>query len=254
MRDNVQSYINDQESSGEINDVAVYFRDLNNGPWFGLNEKMNFSPASLLKVPLMLALYKQALLQPGFINKEVVVVDDGFDNIETIKSEHHLKKGDKKTVGEAIEYMIKYSDNNAAYLLSKTVDKQVFEDTYNELGIGLPLDINYTISVRTYASFFRILYNTTYLGQTYSEEALRLLSESEFKDGLVAGVPGNIKVSHKFGEREFENNIQQIHDCGIIYDDDHTYLLCVMSRGKDSGSLIKTIAQISKIVYDGINK
>ena len=31
----------------QLSIVSIYFRDLNNGPWIGINEKEEFSPASL---------------------------------------------------------------------------------------------------------------------------------------------------------------------------------------------------------------
>jgi hypothetical protein len=41
-----------------ISDFSVYFRDLNNGPWVGVNEKEFFSPASLMKTPILIGFLK----------------------------------------------------------------------------------------------------------------------------------------------------------------------------------------------------
>ncbi len=87
-----------------------------------------------------------------------------------------------------------------------------------------------------------------------SEKALEFLSDVEFTKGLVAGVPKNIAVSHKFGERSIidSEDIKQLHDCGIIYYPDRPYLLCVMTRGKNLDVLTDNVRVISYLVYDEI--
>ncbi|MDO8560151.1 MAG: serine hydrolase [bacterium] len=57
------------------------------------------------------------------------------------------------------------------------------------------------MSVKDYASFFRILYNASYLNREQSERALGLMTKTRFRDGIIAGVPAGRPVAHKFGER-----------------------------------------------------
>ena len=254
LRDEVVDLVEKNRQKGTISDGAVYFRDLNNGPWFGYNEKNDFYPASLLKVPLMIAAYREEMQNPGFLQKKFRMPGNDFNEIENYKVSSTEKEGRLISVGEALESMIKFSDNNSAYLLSREIDKKVYSNTYEDLGIGVPNAPDYVISVRTYASFFRLLYNSTYISRQFSEQALKLLSEVDFKDGIVAGVPPNIRVSHKFGEREVENGVKQLHDCGIVYSENYPYLICVMTRGKDYGEMAKVVAEISRIVYDGVEK
>lgn len=78
-----------------------------------------------------------------------------------------------------------------------------------------------------------------------------MLSKTSFKKGLVAGVPKNIMVSHKYGERLYvDSNEAQLHDCGIIYFPQTPYLLCIMTRGENFAELENTIKEISKNVYE----
>lgn len=51
-------------AKGDIINLSVYFRNLTNGNWFGIEEKELFSPASLMKLPLLLAYYKLEEQQP----------------------------------------------------------------------------------------------------------------------------------------------------------------------------------------------
>lgn len=78
---------------------------------------------------------------------------------------------------------------------------------FNSIGVSFTdSDNEMTLSVKDYASFFRILYNSSYLTKEHSEEILEFLAKAEYVNGLVAGVPSNITVAHKFGERTFNDS------------------------------------------------
>lgn len=236
--------------------LSVYFRNLNNGPWFGINEKENFSPASLLKVPLMMAYLKESETNPEILNEQIVFNEKINYIAPLVKPEEEIEMGKTYSVQDLIFRMIAYSDNNAMQLLYDNISKDNLDKVYRDLGISV-LNVrtpNDFMSVKEYASFFRILYNAAYLKDETSERALEILSKAGFKKGLVAGVPDNIVISHKFGERELEGNMKkQLHDCGIIYYPAYPYLLCVMTRGNDMNNLSEIIAQTSKIVFEEIS-
>jgi beta-lactamase class A len=151
-----------------------------------------------------------------------------------------------------MERMIIYSDNEAVDLLFATLGATAPDSVFRDLQVVSSKDNlnDNVISVKDYSSFFRILYNASYLNKQYSEKALHLLSKVTYKDGLVAGVPNGITVSHKFGERPGRGQFAfQLHDCGIVYYPNAPYLLCVMTRGNDNKILSSIIAEISTMVY-----
>lgn len=86
----------------------------------------------------------------------------------------------------------------------------------------------------------------------HSEKVLSLLAQSEFDQGTASGVPKDVRVANKFGER-FIGNEKQLHDCGIVYFPQNPYLLCVMTRGKDFHELAGVISAISQMVYEEID-
>jgi beta-lactamase class A len=250
-RDNVANYIEDIKKEG-VETVAVYFRDLNNGPWFGIGEKDDFLPASLLKVPLMMAVFKQSMKDKQFL-EEIHMATGSENGKEFFQGTDQLVAGKNYTVDQMVESMIIHSDNNASKLLNSFISIEVLKKTFVELGAEFPDKPGYSISIRTYASFFRILYNSTFLNQELSEKALRLLSKTDFKAGLVAGVPKKLTVAHKFGERQMSDGKKQLHDCGIVYYPDKPYIICVMTRGTNFDQLAGVIARISEEVYAGVN-
>lgn len=256
IKRNVSTYISSAKKvDNNAETIAVYFRDLNNGPWFGIDEKTEFIPGSLLKVPFAIAMYKLADEDKNILASKKFYDRERSDYEEYFLNGKQIKIGETYTNEELIQAMIERSDNNAALLLTEGLNKKDFEAIYRDLGILEPKDGNYSMSVRTYASFFRILYNATYLSKDLSERLLSFLSQTTFEKGLREGVPSNVLVAHKFGERAYsDSNIKQLHDCGIVYFPKRPYLLCIMTRGYDFDKLINVIKNISAIVYGDMHK
>lgn len=256
LQNKIEDVVSQQKEQGQITDAAVYFRDLNNGPWFGVNEHMAFSPASLLKLPVMMAYYKKAESDPGFLQKKVTYEAKDALLDQNIRPKESIQVGKSYSFEELLEHMMIYSDNAALTLLEDSIDPKLIDKVTLDLGVetandNTPVDF---MSVKGYAGLFRILYNASYLEKDYSEKTLGILSNSEFQQGIVAGVPKDVVVSHKFGERQLEENAFQLHDCGIVYYKKGPYLLCIMSRGQSLKSLENFIAQVSQIIYEGIEK
>ena len=250
------------QPDGVLTRYSVYFRDLNSGFWFGINENDTYDPASMLKVTFAMAAYKEAEDQPGFLNQKATYTPELANLITLVPftAASELTVNDSYTIQDLISKMIVDSDNGAKDILGNTVDKTIIDNTYLHLGLTVPPDAGgYLISPKQYAMFFRVLYNTTYLDSyDYSNQLLQLLANSDFKKGLVAGVPSGIEVAHKFGERVFsgDNNViisMELHDCGIIYKPNSPYLLCIMTQGKDEDTLGTAIASASAAVYNNFN-
>jgi beta-lactamase class A len=258
MESSLQKLIERINLDSDIGHISIYFRDLNNGPWLGFNEDEKFTPASLLKVPVMIAYFKKAQESPGYLEKELVYEKVASKNefIPKIKSDVKLQAGKKYPIKDLIRFMIASSDNESARVLIENIDPVFLVKVYSDLMIPVPGESGGSenfMTVKEYASFFRILYNASYLNSEMSEMALKILSESSFKDGLVSGVPENVLVSHKFGER-ITDNLMQLHDCGIVYKEDKPYLICVMTRGENFEKLKWVIKATSERIWNEIQK
>jgi beta-lactamase class A len=255
LKSKINTYINQIIANNSVTDVAVYYRNLNSGPWFGINEHDDFAPSSLLKVPVMMAYYKLAESNPAILSQKIKYSTQPAGVIsQNFETPHPIALGQTYTVEQLIEAMIIGSDNVALRLLEDNIDNQKIDQVTLDLGITTSTDTTPTdfMDVQEYSTLFRVLYYATYLNKDYSEKALQLLSQAEFKQGLVNTLPKDIVVAHKFGEREMGNGIHQLHDCGIIYYPNNPYLLCVMTRGTDFNDLATTIQQISDKIYQSV--
>ncbi len=263
METKLRDLINQNSESGNIQDVSIYFRDLNNGRWTGVNENDKFSPGSLLKVPIMIAYYKMAENDPSILSKEITNdnLTEDYNSDEIIKPDEVIKRGNTYTVDDLIKRMIIYSDNDATVLLFNNIDKRALNDVFSDLGISFNEDPSTEdfISTKQYSLFFRVLFNSSYLDPVLSEKALSLLSKADFKNGLRSNLPTDINISHKFGEREYkygDNKIStyEFHDCGIVYYTNNPYILCVMTKGNVNNiKVLESLAQkISSLIYDEV--
>lgn len=245
-------------TAGEARRISLYFRELDSGHWIGINEAEKFSPASLFKVPILIAYYNLSRGHPDVFTRRLAY--DGHDPTEQsgIEPTESLTPGQSYTVQELIEKMIIHSDNKSANLLLGAIDQNSLAEVFSDLDIPQPdgRDTGDVVSVKTYGFFFRILYNATYLTRSASERAMELLTKTAFQDGLVAGVPPDIVVAHKFGDRRaLGPNGQskwQLHDCGVIYLPGNPYLLCVMTEGAEARKLTAAITDISRLVYENM--
>ncbi|HIJ95752.1 MAG TPA: serine hydrolase [Desulfuromonadales bacterium] len=240
-----------------VQKISVYYRDLLDGPWIGINEYQEFNPASMMKVPVMIAWLKRAETRPTEL-KRTYIFDGKKDmtNLQSIKPAQTISPGKPYTVEELLHYMLRYSDNNAAALLYFNLKAEELNEVLDSMDVNnIPDTENNSISVTGYSGFFRILYNATYLNRTMSEKALELLSFEDFPQGFAAGVPKSTLMATKFGESEPQEAGagKQLHEFGIVYHPKGHYILGVMTQGNDFTRQAAVIRDISSMVYSEVN-
>lgn len=253
----VESLVQEKIQAGAADEVSVYFRDLNNGPWFGIDEKKVFAPASLMKVPVMMAYFRLAESHPEILTTKVQYVGN-FDanTAKAINSTNNVDPGTTYTIDELIFRMLAHSDNNAFRLLVDNIDPKLVGQVLTDLNVAYVPDAQADfMSVKSYAGFYRVLYNSSYLSKEMSERALLYLSHEDFKSGIMAGVPSGTVVASKFGERSLEGvgAVRQLHEFAIVYYVGQPYLLGIMTRGSDLDSLAGVLRDISRLIYQEVD-
>ena len=258
----ITGYLEKEKTDGKLAIFSVYFRDLDNGPTFGINEDDSFVPASLLKLPLAITYFGLAEGNPGLFGEKLSFNWKDETNLDPYyESSHRMNPNTNYTIEELVFRMLTYSDNVAYYgLLGHLKDinpnKDLLLQTFRELGIIDPKEFSdETIYTKQYASILRGLYNASYLSKESSEKILSILSQGDFNQGIVSGVKDGTIVSHKFGERSFSatGQLKELHDCGVVYYPNNPYLLCVMTEGFDFSALSDVIKTVSKMVYDEVD-
>jgi beta-lactamase class A len=250
LKPEIENIINIKKNEGVISNASVYIREFVQANWMVINDKEKYSPGSLMKVPELIAFYKINEKNPGYLEKKVKYERSFQTDKNPVFLSQQIKVGETYTIRELLKYMIVYSDNNATILLNNIIDKNIFKKVFTDVGLLAP-DFSareYPITAKDFSIFMKELFNASYLSKVDSEACLELLSKSDFKDGLINGLPGNCATAHKFGEGG-EITMPNFSESAIVYCGKRPYLLTVMVKGKQMNQLPKVISDISNKVY-----
>lgn len=153
----LNSEVNTYIGSGKATHVAIYFRNLLDGAWLGINEKEIFTPASLLKVPVMIAVFKQVESDPTLLDQKLKYEQVYDQEKPYFEAPEHLEIGKEYTVDELVSRMIRFSDNESMFLLREKFDPKLVENLYKNLKLMPPNDSisNDFMTIKDYSSFFQ---------------------------------------------------------------------------------------------------
>ncbi len=256
----IEQYLDELRLSKKEIKVAYYFRDMNNGTSMGVNEDADFSPASLMKVPVMIALLKEAESNPGILSKRIRYI--AKEMLREEESGSPKKDGEYYSVMELLEQSIQYSDNTATGMLILLMGTEKITKVEDALKMHALLNVdagsNY-MSVRAYANLFNTLYNGSYLNGKMSQKALELLSGSKYEKGIRAAIPPGIQIAQKYGKRDVydmmnRKNTIQLHQFGLVYYPGKPFLVAVMTSGGNEEEKLKVIYDLTKISYDEVHR
>ncbi len=230
--------------------IGIYLQDVTTGSWLGINEKEGFIPASLLKVPIVIAIFKKIEMGELKLEQKVEIIAEDIDPSAGVPE--RFKVGDKKSIAELSKLMLKISDNTAKNVLKRQLSPEDINSVFTHVGIDNPYSKetgDQLVTPRGFSRILKALYFSTYLQPKHSEKILELITETR-QEGLIASsIPWEIQVAHKYGER-----LSLLHDCGIIYHPNNPYFLCIMTSDiplPDARELIKDISgEVYKFVSE----
>ncbi len=255
MKGAVNSMINDLKGKGELNTASVYVRLFGRkGEWLNINDEVRYQPGSLFKVPLLITYLRLEERTPGLLKKQLTF-NQITQEAKSFKQEfmkNRIQLGKSYEVNDLLKYMIVHSDNNATMLLFNNIPAQEFERTFTDLGLDKKMTASDgVVSAKEYSTFWITLYNGSYLNFDHSEYALSLLSQSDFEEGMMKGIPKNVMVAHKFGEKGNTKN-HCLHETGIVYANSRPYLVTIMTEGSNQAILPDCLQKISATIYNNI--
>ena len=247
LRKSLRTYVESMK-----NPTGVYFEYLPSGVSIGVDEKENFISASLLKVPLVMAVFKEIEEGTLRLDQKLAVKEANIDPYfgELWK----MGPGTEITVEQAINLVLTESDNTAKSVLFDSLKQESIDNVFDSLDIPKEREgTNPVVSPKNYSSILRSLYLSSYLKEENSNHVLDLLTKTIFTDKLPAGVPSYVKVAHKIGVYGQTDDSKAIYtDCGIIYIPKRPYILCIMARTNEEEAT-KIMIELSKTVYDYVS-
>ncbi len=252
LRDQVKSYL----AKANV-DHSFYFEYLFTGSTIRDGDSNQLVGASLMKIPIVMDLYKAVEENKISLSKEVTVPSGALNSNDTKYGNlAHLKPGQKVRLDTAAKITLSESDNTAAYTIFNATQGLLpaSDQSLNNLDIETQAgDSNkgplVLISSRSYNSVLQCLYFSCFLNEKDSQSILNYLTmDSDDNSRIRAGVPSNVLVARKLGS--FSNITQS--DCGIVYVPNKDYSLCILLN-EDGPAADKHIKDLSAMVYKYVN-
>lgn len=225
--------------------VGIYLQNLYSGARIGINDEQGFVPASLLKIPIAMAIMKKYDSGEISLDDKVMITPLDIEAVAGVPERFTI--GEEMSYWELIRLMLKLSDNTAKNILKGELAPEEINSVFTHVGIPNPYqeDIGeQLVSPNAYGRLFKALFYSTYLSKASSEKILELATETRAENLIAAGVPWEIQVAHKYGARP-----DLLHDCGIVYYPRNPYILCVMTSQIEFSKAQNLIENISEAVY-----
>jgi len=251
VKENIINSINIAKNEGFVTSASVYVRVFSKSLWTSVDAEEKYHPASMNKVPVLMAYLHMVESNNKILDEKVAFAKADTSLPKEFYTSRTIKPGKSYTIKDLLYNMIAYSDNNATLLLLQHMNVDVYNKVFTDLGLEKPsFDYNtFLLSAKEYSLFMRVLYNASYLSIPASEFALEMLSNSDFKEGLMKQLPANTKVAHKFGESGY-GSTYELHESGIVYIGDNSYIITIMTKGTDLKKQATAISDISAKVYN----
>jgi beta-lactamase class A len=264
LRKRLESEI--KESGAE---VGLAFKDLESGDSLLIEAHMMMHAASLMKVPVMIEVFRQAE-QGKFQLDEKIRIKNEFKSIVD-GSLYSLMVSDDSdddiyqyidkelSIRELVHRMITVSSNLATNILIELVDAQNVMRSLEELGVYNMRLLRGVEDIKAYAkglnnqtdalSMMQVLLSIlegTAASDKACQQMIEILSQQKFRAKIPAGIPDGIKVGNKTG------SITRIdHDAAIVFPKGRRpYVIVVLTRGIENREEAESlIAGLSKIIY-----
>ena len=218
-----------------------------------------FSSASLIKVPILLAVLDYLEEKNESIHQIVKVAKENRVDFSVL-TELEAKEA---TLHELLVWMIITSDNTATNVLVDFLGLESLNQYFNKIGLNqtriqrkmmdfvqLEKGLDNLTTARDMAFLFTAIYRQKLLSKKHSELALDILSRQRVHDSLKRYIADDVKVAHKTGSLETVE-----HDVGIVFSKKTAYIIGVfVTDHANNEEAKKLIGKLSKIVYDYLGK
>jgi beta-lactamase class A len=268
--DSLRERIEATAGKSDAQAVAVALHDVESGAELHYEADRWFHAASTIKVAILLAVYGE--IDRGHLapqsrlhvrNRFLSAYDGSPFRVladRDADSSVHAAIGKTMRVNELALHMIATSSNLATNLLLDLIGLEAVQRTIDRFGLtGLDVrrgvedekayehGIVNRVTANGLVGLLRLIAEERAFTPELSHEMLDILHQQEFKKGIPARLPREVRVAHKTGD------ISTVaHDAGVVYAPGRKpYVVAILTEwNAEAGSRSPTIASISHAVYE----
>lgn len=254
--------------------ISVAVQDLESGGEIFINADVMMHPASTMKIPVMMEVFRQA--EAGLLSlDEPLKIFNSFNSIVD-GSEYSLEEaddsdltlyrriGEAETIRELNRLMIVRSSNLASNILMDKVTTARVDAIVKEHGIpdmhiirgledkkALQSGRNNAASARSSAQMLTLIAEGKVVSPQACNEMIQILMGQEFNESIPALLPSDVKVAHKTGWSD-----DFFHDIGIVFPPNRKpYVISLFTHGFPvDREAHDCMAEISRMIFDNLTK
>jgi beta-lactamase class A len=254
--------------------LAVSFYDYETGLQWSQRGDRWFHSASTIKVAVLLALFgavdsgrfrldSRLHVRNRFlslVDREPFRVSPGRD----ADKEVHAAIGKTMRIGDLARHMIVTSSNLATNLLVDLIKVDQAQQMLARHGIrGVELargveddkafeaNFNNRVTANGLVALFRVIHERSGVLQDSAREMLDILFQQEFRSGIPAGIPPDVRPATRIANKTGEISMAA-HDAGLVFlPDRQPYVLAVLTEPEpNTDRRMERIARVSNVVYE----
>lgn len=252
--------------------IALSVDDLETGHAIDIDADKPFHPASTIKVPVMMEVFRRVEAGTLSFEDRIPVANEftslydsspySLDKKDDSDKSLYEKVGQAESIRELTRLMIVRSSNLATNLLLELVEARQVNEFMQELGIrnvsvlrgvednvAFRAGLNNSASARGLTQMMKRIAEGKAVSKSASEEMIQIMLGQEFNESIPALLPTSARVAHKTGwTGEF------YHDTGIVFPENRKpYAITLMTQGfpEDGEDQAHTcMAEISRLAYE----
>jgi len=257
--------------------LAVSLFDYETGLQWSRRGDRWFHSASTIKVAVLLALFGAVDAGRFTLDSRLHVRNRFFSLVDgtpfkvaagrDADKEVHAAVGRTMRIGELARHMIVTSSNLATNLLVDLIHVDQAQQMLARHGIrGIELargveddkafdaNFNNRVTANGLVGLFRVIHERKGVLPESADDMLEILFEQEFRAGIPAGLPSDVRASARIANKTGEISSAS-HDAGLVYLlDRQPYVLAVLTEPDPStDGRMERIARVSSVVYQWLS-
>jgi len=235
--------------------IGLYYKDLSSGRELCYNEDMPFIAASVIKLPIMMDVYKKAA--SGKLSFSDTLQMREYKKVGGCGAICSIDEDIALSIKSLVRLMITISDNTATNILIRHAGINELKQSFEEMGLqktvvgrelfdmeALERGIQNYFTPREIGSLLESLYNGTFISQDASKEMIDILKAQQICHKIPDSLPPGVAVANKTGESSGVT-----HDAGIVYGE-KPFIFVFASMETDTSRANCVLRRAARLCYN----
>ena len=235
--------------------IGLYYKDLTSGRELCYNEDMQFIAASVIKLPIMMDVYKKVASGKLSFNDTLKMKE--FKKVGGCGAICSIEEDITLSIKSLVRLMITISDNTATNILIRHAGIDNLKHSFEEMGLkktvvgrelfdmeALERCIQNYFTPKEIGSLLESLYNGTFISKDASKEMIDIMKAQQICHKIPDSLPAGVEVANKTGESSGVT-----HDAGIVYGE-KAFIFVFASMETDTSRANYALRKAARLCYD----